>query len=225
MADTLIRDCLENILLNGIKVWELSIPQENIRDGVHLFESDGEVVQAAKSLGIAPGILDHLAVKWLEPSPDGDGLRKALTRAGEVNQIGNLARAVVEASDKLRAVLASETDPERLATILAGLVFLAMGRFSIEVREIYQDVGCTKGSPEQAVSYYAVGVAEGNWELAKRIHTLAAGTEIGRIVTGAMCRRARQLFTLVVAGDRSGLADILAEIFTEVMREGKNDHN
>lgn len=220
MTNTLIRDCLENILLNGIKVWDINIPQELIRDGVQLFENDDEVMQAAKSLGIAPDILHRLPGQWSKCSPYSDELQKALIQAGKANNVGNLVRAIVEASDKLRTVLVSEVDPERLTTVLVGLVFLAMGRSSAEVREIYQEVGGIEESPEQAISYYAAVLAGGNWELAQRIHTLAAGTEMGRIVNWAICRRARRLFTLLVAGDRSGMADILTDIFTEIIIKG-----
>lgn len=227
MGSTIVRDCLETLLLAGIQVWGLEIAEHDVKDGVRLFEGDDELLRAGECVGVPCEKVDSL-MTYLREHPGflgSDEARRVLALAGGKWQIHGLVNDVMEALGKIRGTLRQQVDPEAFSALLGTLVFLAMGRFSPEVREIYQEVGCIEGSPEQAVGYYAAAVAGRNWELARRIHILASGTEIGRIVTVAIGRRARRLFTLLVAGDRSGLADILAEIFAQIMREGENDHD
>jgi len=226
MENSCIRDCVEGILLKGIKVWQLQIPQDDVSNGVRLMEDDHELLRIGESLGVPADILNSLPTLFCERPGwlASDEARQALTLAAEQAQIYSLVSSVREALSKVELVLRREVDPERLGAVLATLAFLAMERFCPEAQRMCQELERSPGT-EEAIARYAHAIAQGNWELAKEVHAQVMASEAGQIIDTMIHRQLRRAFTAMVVGDSGALARILADIFTEAIGRVKHADN
>lgn len=218
MPNIVIRDCLEAVLLAGIKLWGLEFSEEDIRDGVKLFEDDAELVRAGECLGMSPQSLNSL-VTYLCEHPDFLGSEEAhhaLASAGERAQVRALVNDVAAALRKVEGTLLRQVDPEAFGTVLETLAFLAMGRFSIEVRQVCLGIGYPADSPE-AVRRYTDSVANREWDMIKIVDRAVLASELGSVASTVVRRHARRVFSLAVCNRYPDLVAVLTEMAREIM--------
>lgn len=222
-----IRDCFGDILLAGIKAWGLPISEQEVREGMRLFEDDDELVRVGESVGVPRDTLVRLPAQLRECPGylNTDEARQALARAAAQSQIQRLAQEVGSALGKVEATLRQEAFTERFTTMLATLAFLAIWRFCPDVRRACRANACLVDGSEVDGDRYADAVARDDRELTTKIESQSLATPVGQGVVRLLRRHARRLFTLAVAGDHFAVVSVLADIFAQVVKEAENAHN
>ncbi len=175
MGVTCVRDCLESLLVVGVKVWGLPVAENEVRDGARLFDDDAELLRAGECVGVPREKVDNV-MTYLREHPGflgSDEARRALALAGEDSRIHALANEVMESLGKIQGTLRRQLDPEVFGTVLETLAFLAMGGFSLEVKRACQEIGY----PADSLHGYADGVLWGEWDMIVRVDRAVLATE------------------------------------------------
>ena len=169
-------------------------------------------------MGVTPESLNSLVTYLCEhPGFLSSGeARHVLALAGERAQVRDLVNDVAVALSKVEGTLLRQVDPEAFSTVLETLAFLAMGRVSIEVRRVCLGIGYPADSPE-AVRRYTDSVANGQWDMIKRVDRAVLASELGSVVSTAVRRHARRVFSLAVCNRYPDLVAVLTEMAREIM--------